>query len=345
VSHEESRPGGFRATIADVASRAGVSKAAVSVVLNEARGTVRVSADTRARILAAAEELGYSPDLAAKALRRRRSGLIGLIHRGDRDSFPEAGVSYRLGDHIARAAAERGYHTLHATPTGGGPAELLLARRVEGVIVENPTRAEAEGLLELGLPIVQVLRPCPGVPASTVTVDPGPGFREALGHLAALGHRTIGLVGNDRHPTDAARVEAHRAALAALGLAAPEGAIQLRPDNRLESGYDGAGTLLALPEPPTAILAAAESTALGVLRCLYEEGLRIPSDVSVIGYDDVAAAGLYPPLTSIAQPLEALAGSAVEMVAQRAEESSSAIDHIALPAALVVRASTAAPHV
>jgi LacI family transcriptional regulator len=336
-----------RPTIADVAARAGVSSAAVSAVLNEARGNVRVSEQTRTRIVAAAAELGYSPDSAAQALRRRRSGLIGLIHRADRDSFAESAVSYRLGDNIARAAARRGYDTVDAAParTRGGTRsesiDLLVSRRVEGVIIENPEHDELELLASRGLPVVQVLRPRSSVTASMLTVDPTDGFRQAVEHLAALGHLRIGFVGNgDPHPTDASRVRAFLDALAGAGIAPEEQTIQLGPDNRLETAYAATGVLLASARRPTAVIAAAESSALGVLRRLYAARLRVPDDVSVIGYDGVACAGLYPPLTSISQPLEALAAQAVELIADRA-----ALRHLTLPAELVVRESTGPPPV
>jgi len=336
-------------TALDVARRAGVSRAAVSVVLNGARSNARVSDATRRSIVEAAEELGYSPHPDAQALRRQRSGVLGLVRRASAGSFMEDVISYLLSEQVFHAAERKGYRALLVGPEtaedrSGAHLQPLFSRRVEGVIFDNPASVEDVRLVtERGIPVVQVLRPQFEAQTHTVTVDAPGGLDAAIAHLVALGHTRIGFIGIDAaHPIDRTRREAVVGALAARGLAPAPELLQLAKGFGLEGGRAGMQTLLSVPEPPTAVVAASDSLALGALHALYAAGVTVPARMSVVSYDDAIAADLYPPLTSVAQPLSAVAEHAVALVTAGADEPDEPA-HVRLPARLVVRESSGPP--
>lgn len=340
-------------TSRDVALRAGVSRGTVSSVLNGARGNIRVSDPTRQRVLSAATELGYAPHAAAQALRRQRSRIIGFVpnlHRGVPFEDP---VSCLLSTHLAEAALRRGYHLVEASAESAASrgsdelARFLLGWRVDGVVFDRPkTEGEVRRFVEHGLPVVQLMRPQFGVPTPTVTVDAVPGIRAAVAHLTGLGHRAIAFVGSGaQHPVDQARRDGFVAALAHHGLAVPDGYLQLG-GRRTADGHAATRALLALPARPTAILAAGDPLALGALRLLHEARVRVPDELSLVSYDDAFAAGLYPPLTSIAQPFAEIAERATALVVGGADDPHAPpadAGHVVLPTRLTVRHSTQPP--
>lgn len=347
---------GRAATSADVARLAGVSQPTVSVVLNGARGNNRVSEATRRRVLAAAATLDYSPNSLAQALRRQRSGAIGFVPAplSEAGPGPPLPIMHLLGFHVARAARSRGYHILEAsaetaaTRGSGELVEFLLSRRVDGVIYDRPRGAdEVRPFVDRGVPVVQLLRPQRTVPTATVTVDPAPGIDAAVAHLVAHGHRRIAcLASRGPHPANRARLDCFRAALARAGLALPDDYVR---SPALAGGYDPADglaltrALLALPARPTAIFAAQEGLALGALRALYRARVHVPDDLSLISYDDTFAAHVTPPLTSVAQPAEAIAEQAIELIAAQLDDpdgAAAAAPDLVLPTALVIREST-----
>jgi len=337
----------------DVARRVGVSQATVSVVLNGARSNIRVSEATRERVTAAAAALGYTPHLAARALRRQRSGIIGFVPRIFRQTPYERPIPYLLSVHIARAAMLGGYHVIEVNAesskarAGGALIEFLLGQRVDGVIFDAPdSAAEVRRFVERGVPVVQLLRPHPVAAASTITVDPVAGIDSAVAHLAALGHRRIAFIGSSRaNPVDQHRLDAFVAALADRAIPLPEAYLQLGLTRAVEGGYDATETLLALPDRPTALLIMGDSLALGALRALYERDVRVPNAMSIVSYDDAFANFLYPPLTSVAQPVREVAERAVTLLAARIEDADAAHppEHVVMPTGLVVRASTQPP--
>jgi LacI family transcriptional regulator len=340
-------------TSSDVALRAGVSRGTVSTVLNGARGNIRVSDQTRQRVLSAATELGYAPHAAAQSLRRQRSRIIGFVpnlHRGVPFEDP---VSYLLSTHLAEAAMRRGYHLVEASAESAASrgsdelARFLLGWRVDGVVFDRPkTEGEVRRFVEHGLPVVQLMRPQFGVPTPTVAVDARPGIRAAVVHLTELGHRAIAFIGSGaQHPVDRARRDGFVAALADHGLATPDGYLRLGAYGAAD-GYAAAQALLALPARPTAILAAGDPLALGALRLLHEVRVRVPDELSLVSYDDAFAAELYPPLTSIAQPFAEIAEHAIALIVDGADEPANPgadVRHTALPTRLTIRHSTGPP--
>lgn len=338
----------------DVARQTGVSRATVSTVLSGAEGNIRVSDETRRRVLAAAAELGYSPHPLAQALRRQRSGVLGFVPRSSRTTPYEHPVPYLLAVQIAQAAMRRGYHVVEASAETTASrasdelARFLLDRRVDGVLFDSPeTAAEVRRFTERGLPVVQLIRPQLAVATPAITVDAAPGIAAALDHLAGLGHRRIAFLGHGGpHPVDRIRRDTFTATLARHGLAAPDAWLRLVDDYSIEEGYAAARALLALPERPTALFAAGDNLALGVLQALYEARLRVPDDLSLVSYDDIFAAHLPPPLTSVVQPLREVAERAIATIAAQLDRGEVAAGEpipIALPTHLVARASTRPP--
>lgn len=341
-------------TANDVARRAGVSRSAVSAVLSGHEGTIRVSDATRQRVLAIAAELGYSPHPIAKALRNQRSNIIGFVSRSTPHGLFDESVPYILHIEIARAAARRGYYVVE---TGLDPSQressAALARdlrthRVDGVIFDSPASTDAvQSVHDAGLPIVQVMRPRLDVETPTVTVDASQGVASAVNHLVALGHRRIAFIGSSStHPVLSSRLETFRGAIARHELDLPAGYVQLEPTSTISNGRRLTDALLRLNTPPTAIVAAGDNLALGVMRALYQENIRVPDEISVVSYDDTLAGYLYPPLTSVAQPLHDVADDALDLLIAAldpASASSPAARHITLPTHLEIRASTAPP--
>lgn len=341
-------------TSGDVARRAGVSQATVSVVLNGARSNIRVSDATRERVVAAAAAMGYTPHLAARALRRQRSGVIGFVPRFFRQTPYERPIPYLLSVHIARAAMLRGYHVIEVNAESdrarGGDAlmQFLLGQRVDGVIFDAPESAEeVQRFIDRGVPVVQLLRTQHLPEACTITVDASRGINTAVDHLVALGHRRVAFIGTSRaDPVDRARLDTFLAALDHRGLTIPPAYLQLDTTRAVEAGYRATVNLLALSERPTALLVMGDSLALGALRALYEQQVRVPDGMSIISYDDAFAAFLYPPLTSVAQPVREVGEQAIALLAarlDRADEVRDAAEHLVMPTELVVRASTQPP--
>ncbi len=339
----------------DVAREAGVSRATVSIVLSGTAGNIRVSDETRQRVLAAAATLGYSPHPLAQALRRQRSDTIGFVPRFSRTSPYEHPVPYLLSVQIAQAAIRRGFHIVEASAettasrTSDELARFLLDRRVDGVILDSPETAdEVARFAARGLPIVQLIRPQHAVASATLTVDATPGIVAAIDHLVALGHRRIGFLGHGgAHPIDRSRREAFIAALARHDLIAEGGWIRLVSDYSIAESREATLALLAAPTRPTALFAAGDNLALGVLQALYARRLRVPDDLSLISYDDIFAPHLPPPLTSVSQPLRELAERALSLLIDQLDLPADAAPQPhrqqALPTTLVIRESTTAP--
>ncbi len=337
------------ATSNDVAKRAGVSRPAVSVVLNGAKANIRVSEQTRQRILAAATELGYSPNPVAQSLRRQRSGTIAYVFRSLSDSFLERSVPYQLGRLIMRAAVSRGYQVIEINSAEQPSTEsdetlrLLLNRRVDGVILGWPrSDLEVRRIVDHGLPVVQVMKPWFAKGSSTITVDSSQGIEAAVDHLVALGHERIAYLGNnDPHTIEYARLDRFVTALERHEIQAREEYVKLG-DASLAESHELAHALLSLPERPTALLMV-DSAVLGGLRALYESRLRVPDDISVVSTDDMLAIHLYPPLTSVVQPLQEVAESAVSLIEEQVsglEDDDQEPLHLVLPTYMEVRSST-----
>ncbi len=332
------------ATMKDVAAHAGVSTATVSRAL-AVRGS-SVSIETRERVLQAVKELDYHPNHLPRNLRRRSSRIFGLvisdignpfftaIARGCEDIAHEHG--YRLVLSNTDEDAEREASSL----------EVMAAERVAGVILASTDQATApiRRLVAIGIPVVALDRRIHGLHVDTVKVDNETASYEAVRHLIELGHERIAMVGGpDTVSSVRERADGYRRALRSHRLEIGDHLLR-RGDLRESGGYRTTLELLSLAEPPTAIFSANNLTTIGVLRALRERGIRVPSDLSLIGFDDVPAGELVdPPLTVVVQPTYQLGARAAELLLRRVENAEAPVQEVVLSANLTIRASTAAP--
>jgi DNA-binding LacI/PurR family transcriptional regulator len=327
-----------RAVMADVARQAGVSVMTVSRVLN---GFTGVAEETRRRVEAAVTALGYHANTAARVLAGGRSRTLGVL-AVETEQF---GPSHLLFG-IEAAAREAGHLLSFVTlsRSGGDMAatlERLRASHVQGVVVVAPVRRVVEAVtrLNVDIPLVVVGGP-PALGAPTVTIDQFEGARIATRHLLDLGHRTVHHVAGPQSWIDAtARMRGWSDALRAH--AAPR-AGSLAGDWSAARGY-AAGGRLAADRSVTAIFAANDQTALGVIRGLHDAGRRVPEDVSVVGFDDTPESGYFlPPLTTVRQDFGEVGRRSVQLLLSLTDGTP--MDrHVVVPAELVVRASTAPP--
>ena len=331
--------------LADVAARAGVSAATVSRVVNDP-GQVR--ADTLARVEEAIRQLGYRPSRVARRLRVRcgRSMLIGLVIPDLQNPF-----FAELARGAEDAAQSRGYTVLIGN-TDEDPAkegrylEVMGAESVDGVILPPCARRSpgAEELIDGGTPVVCVDRRLPSLKVDVALIDNVRGAYEATAHLIAHGHRRIGFIHGAPHlSTSRERLQGYRDALADHDVTF-EPALARAGDSRHASGRHHATDLLGLPTPPTALLVGNSMMTLGALEAVGELGLRIPSDLALVGYDDMPwALAVDPPLTVVRQPGYELGSRAAELLLRRIHDPGLSTTVVTLQPELVVRQSCGGP--
>lgn len=325
-----------RVTINDVARAAGVSVSTVSKVVNQ---RYDVAPATSKRVMSVVAELGYETSLVASSLRRQRTNVIGVLV-AEFESF-----STELLKGISTAAAQTGYELLAYSGRVAGESRTGWERRslsrlagtlIDGAIIVTPTML----MPTTSIPVVAIdPHTGPGGP-STIDSDNVGGARVATQHLIDLGHRRIAHIGGRSDLASAQlRESGYRESLAKAGIA-------FDPTLVRDGGYEAALTaevareLLTRPDRPTAVFAANDRSALGVMKVAQELGLRVPEDLSVIGFDDVPeAASATPPLTTMAQPLHDLGAQALQMLVELLG-GLEVPEHVQLPATLVVRAST-----
>jgi DNA-binding LacI/PurR family transcriptional regulator len=325
--------------MADVAARAGVSRALVSIVFRNQQGA---SEETRQRVLRVADEIGYRPDSAARLLARGRSRTLGVmfaVHQTFHTNliegiYPEA---ERLGYDVLLSAAAPGRSEAKAV-------EALLSHRCEALIVLG-SEAEAADLDALGqrAVTVSVSRRVRGARVDFVHSAEGKGVRQAMDHLIELGHRRIVHLDGGRGPGSAERRRAYRAAMRRHGLQEWEGVIG--GDHTERSGIEAGRLLLAEREAgralPTAVLAGNDRSAMGLLMSLSRGGVEVPGDVSVVGYDDSHLSHLMPiGLTTVRQDAGLMAEYAVRFAVERLEDPQLEPREAVLEPKLVVRGTS-----
>lgn len=326
----------------DVAATAGVSTATVSRFL---AGTGYVGQSSRTKIAKAISQLGYVQNRAAASLKSRRSGLIGFVVSDIQNPFV-AELAASIGDQ----ARSSGYGMVLADSRGDPEraveaVELLRGHGVDGIIATPPESPELNDLLvslrSKGLPVVGIgLHTDPPV-IDVATVNTRIGTRQAIQHLLDLGHERIAMIGS--RTMARGRRDTYRAVLRSAKIPVQRELQRYGPLHR-NTGVTATAELLALAEPPTAIFAANDSVALGVLQEAARQRISVPRQLSVIGFDDGdLAKHASPPLTTVAQPKAELGRRAVELLVARTIAGSSDPVQIDLPCALVVRASTARP--
>ena len=327
-------------TINSLARHLKLSPAAVSMVLNSTPKAARFPEKTRKRILAAAEKFNYRPNFVARSLRKQQTFTVGvlvpeisegyaaLVLAGIEDYLLRAGYFYFVVSHRHQS------HLLDRYP------KLFIERLVEGMIAVDTT--EMPSIPNVPTVVVSGHRRTPGI--TNVVLDHSKAALLALEHLLQLGHRQIAFIKGQPFSSDTeTRWSAIRDAARKLGLAIdPELVTQLQVDSPTpEPGYDVTKSLLAKQKHFTALFAFNDISAIGAIRALLDSGIKVPSEVSVIGFDDIQNAAFQNPrLTTIRQPLRRMGELAAETLLKRINGHD---DHkvIAVEPELIVRESTA----
>jgi len=338
-----------RPTMADVAELAGVSKATVSLVISgrAASSPIRISPETQEKVLAAARQLGYSVNVIARNMSAERTHTLGLITH----DFVEYGPATILASAQAAARAHEHFLMVAGTePDADAIYEQIMrldSWRVDGIFVAVPMMGEWHQelfqRLQLHIPVVWLEGAALSAGINSVGVDNVRGGELAVEHLVALGHRRIGVVTGPHHWLAAQhRIFGWRSAMAAAGLDPAEAAMA-EGDWTTPGGYRAACDLLARCPGLTAIVAHNDNMALGAMRALHERGLRVPADVSVIGYDDIPSAPyLDPPLTTVRQNLARVGQVAVDLLIEAGEDPAVIRQETVTPE-LIVRQSSGSP--
>jgi LacI family transcriptional regulator, galactose operon repressor len=306
------------ASIGDVAKRAGVSLGTASRAIN---GNPAVSPQLRERVLAAAAELDYRPNALARALRSSRTHSLGLI-------VPDVTNPFfgELAKQVEQVAAGMGYTVMLANSNDDPKTEaeyikVLVGRQVDGLLIV-PSEQTKELPRDAKAPLVVVDRPIRGFPL--VASDHRAGAVAAVQHLVALGHRRIGCIAGPRHLSVAReRYDGYRSVAAPIyqedGFDFAADTIVTRFD--YDRGYDAALKLLSRRDGPSAIFASSDQQAIGALRAAADLDLKVPDNVSIIGFDAISLAKLVTPrLTTVAQPIAAIADIAVRTVLRSRQE-------------------------
>lgn len=334
-----------RVTLQDVADHAGVSRQTVSRVINN---DPRVADETRQRVQAAIEALGYRPNEAARSLARGRANVIGIVVPYTADYLFSDPHLLQFIAGVDDEANKRDYSLLLST--GRARNDLSAYERVartgfvDGVIVVE-TVLTAQGLdilKEQGLPCVVLGYGVRNADIYCVHADDLGGARLGTLHLLSLGHRRIGVISGPEHTVIAVedRLRGIERTLREHGITL-EPSLVVYGDFTSRSGYKGARELMKRPEPPTAIFALNDRMAIGAIRYLKEAGYRVPDDVSVIGFDNIPLAESFePPLTTISQPTLQMGQQAARLLFDLMKGYEPITRALVLPAELIVRHST-----
>ena len=326
-------------TMEDVAHEAGVSRALVSLVF---RDSPQVSQARRDRVKAAALRLGYQPNAIARNLASRTTRTLGVLMNDLHNPF-----FADIYDGIESAASERGYQLLltagrHRDGIEQGAIETMLQHRVDGMMLISP-RLDDSVITSVSLkaPLVVVGRIVEDGKVDSIMADEPRGALAALQHLGSLGHRNIVHIDGGAGAGAEPRRSGYLLAMKQLGLGLPD---VVSGDFTEMSGVTAAAELLQRPTLPTAIFAGNDMVAIGLIDAFADAGVRVPEDVSIVGYDNTAIAHLRAiSLTTIDQPRVEMGQMAVHLLDQRVQgQRTASVTHLSQPT-LVARRTTAAP--
>ena len=327
--------------ISDIARLAKVSPSTVARVVHN---NGYVAADKRRVIEELLNQQGYVPNKVAQGLRMKRTDFIGHV-------LPlnvENPIMVQIGTAFQEAAEQAGYHVLTAISRNSPEQEALLIRDMVGMMVEaivftTETVCDSsviEWVLSKGIPIVMLerIRPIAGI--SAVLLDSFEGPRLAVNHFAQHGHRRIAFIGKETSRTvEHMRYEGYLQTMIACGLQVLPTWTHFVDDYTIDRGYAAMRAVYEAEQPPTAVFAASDLLACGAMQFLYEKGLRIPEDVSLIGHDNTLAALCAPPLTTIALSTEEVAQAAITLIREQLSPRSADARQITLTPRLVERKS------
>jgi len=330
-------------TIVEVAKKAGVSLGTVSRVLNN---DVHVATETRERVSAVIQDMGYVANRQARGLKGMRTNVIGVL-------VPDLATGY-IGEilhgidvELALYQLELMLFTTHRTAAKeAGYVANMVQGMVDGLLIVLPRSFDAytDTLAHHHFPFVLIDHQGSSVSHPTVGATNWQGGYSATEHLIKLGHKRIGCItGSMDLGCSQERLNGYRSALRTHHLNEEPGLVY-EGDFLQSDGYAGASTLLDLPEPPTAIFASNDLMAMGAMDAIRSRGLRIPDDVSVIGFDNIQqSAMVYPPLTTVQQPLEQMGRVATQILLGILKNPDKDAGRIELPTELIIRSSTSAP--
>ena len=338
-----------RATLATVAASAGVSVATVSKVVN---GRADVGPATRARVESLLRKHDYVGRRSRPARRNAATARIELLFTGDFNGYSIElmqgllDAAAEIGVAVAVSVRPRGQRRTETARFNAWAHDLAVAGRQAVIAVtDDLTPAEIRALTKAHLPLV-VIDPLE-LPHSRVTSVGSTNFAggfAATQHLLSLGHRRIAYIGGPiTAACNQARMHGYRAAMEAAGVPVLDAYLRTG-DYRYQDGLTGTDALLDLPEPPTAVFAGSDETAVGVIEAARARGLRIPEDLSLVGFDDTQVARYAsPPLTTVRQPLRKMGRVALRTALRLAAGEQLDSHHVELATELIVRQSTAAP--
>ena len=328
-------------TLAELAAAAGVSTMTASRAVNNQRG---VSDATRARVQLLAAQLGYAPNRMAQKLSSGQSRVLGVLVT-DLDKPYNSSVVAGVVRAAAASATEVLIYSLvdrDRRPTGNVPK--LLQQFTDGVIAVLPY---AQGFMEMlsqgQVPVVTIDTPSGQTGFVSIGADDYGGARKALAYLGELGHKRIAFVaGEEKLESARARHRAYDDAVAILGLEP----LVLQGHHNLAGGRAAGESIARMKRKrPTAVFASNDVSAFGVLTALQSYGIKVPEDISVVGFDDLpAAAQVHPALTTVRQPIEELGRAAVNTLLALLSGLDAAFSQVTLPTELIVRQSTAPPN-
>jgi DNA-binding LacI/PurR family transcriptional regulator len=336
-----------RPRIADVAREAGVSKTAVSFAFNSPD---RLAPETASRIRGVAESLGYRPHPVARMLTQRQTWTLGVLTPQALSVIFSNPFFGAFSEGVALAAEQEGYALHFISPLRGSLARAMNRATVDGVVVIglSSSHPEVEQIRAAGVPLVMVdSSALPDQPA--IVVDDEAGARAAANHLLGLGHRDLLVIGIEPpmpgevegpESVMARRLRGYLAALAARGVELPENAVVVGPAT-IEGGIAAMRRAWEDGLRPTGVLAMSDAMAIGVLRAARELGLRVPADLSVVGFDDIdISQHTDPPLTTVYQPIRQKGESAVHLLLSVVERRDQTPQQLRLETRLIIRGSS-----
>ncbi|MGA8941148.1 MAG: LacI family DNA-binding transcriptional regulator [Thermoactinomyces sp.] len=330
----------MKATIYDVAKKAGVSIATVSKVINNKTGNMRDS--TKQRVMKAMEELNYHPNVMASALMGKGTKTMGLLVPDISNPFFS-----EIAKTIEDTAHEKGFSVIMCSTDENEEkekknVELLQNKLVDGFIVSSTysDKSILQDLIRNGVPVVMLTQDDPDMDVSKVFVDDFKGGYEATIHHLQNGHHNIAIISEQLALASVKRTEGYLQALKTYGIQPRQDYI-VRTRGKIPNGIKALDYLFQLPEPPTAIFACNDQLAIGVMLGAKERGIRIPDQLSLIGFDDtILATATYPRLTTVAQPIARMGKKVVNLLIEEIQLGYSRKERILYNPELIIRETT-----
>jgi DNA-binding LacI/PurR family transcriptional regulator len=334
-------------TMRDIAVAAGVSQSTVSRVLNDVPTRVPIAPDTRERVTATARRLGYRPNPLARGLRGAATMLLGAVVRDITDPFFAGAV-----EALSIAAMSQGYNLVLGHARGRADEALALTgvletRHCDAIVLLGDLQDQPRLIADLAdslVPVVGLWQGSSPLEVSTVDVDNNAGVRAGLDHLVGLGHERIAFVSGRPLGDIREREAAFSEYMESLG-GVRDGYVQ-HVSNTPGGGEAAIRALLALPEPPTAIMTSTDTLAVGALHAAYSQGVVVPTDLSVVGFDDILLAShTVPALTTLRMPTAEIVAEGVRLAIEYARDPAAPRRPgvTVMAPTLIVRQSTAPP--